>query len=99
MATAHPKWHPAPRVYQGGTMKGKIALVAALALAVAPAAAYGHGKGGHGHGSMRGIDRIVVIYEENHSFDNLYGMWEGVDGLRGADRAHTTQVNQAGQPY
>jgi acid phosphatase len=80
-------------------MKGKIALVAAFALAVAPAAAYGHGKGGHGHGSMRGIDRIVVIYEENHSFDNLYGMWEGVDGLRGADRAHTTQVNQAGQPF
>src|SRR5262245_59274467 len=84
-------------------MKGKIALVAMLGLALAPAAAYGHGKGGHGHdngkGSMKQIDRIVVIYEENHSFDNLYGMWEKVDGLRNADRAHKTQVNQAGQPY
>jgi len=27
------------------------------------------------------IDNIVVIYEENHSFDNLFGSWERVDGL------------------
>jgi acid phosphatase len=36
------------------------------------------------HRHRGGIDRIVVIYEENHSFDNLFGGWEGVDGLRGA---------------
>src|ERR1044072_2605546 len=36
-----------------------------------------------GHSGHR-IDHIVVIYEENHSFDNLFGGWEGVDGLRGA---------------
>ncbi|MFL6004205.1 MAG: alkaline phosphatase family protein, partial [Nocardioides sp.] len=30
------------------------------------------------------IDHIVVIYEENHSFDNLFGRWEGVNGLDGA---------------
>jgi acid phosphatase len=40
-----------------------------------------------------------VIYEENHSFDNLYGGWEGVDGLANADAAHTLQVDQAGEPY
>src|SRR5262249_38064627 len=45
------------------------------------------------------INHIVVIYEENHSFDNLYGGWEGVNGLANADAAHTTQVNQAGGPY
>ena len=28
------------------------------------------------------VDHIVVIYEENHSFDNLYGGWEGVNGVR-----------------
>ena len=44
------------------------------------------------------IKHIVVIYEENHSFDNLYGGWEGVDGLSKADQAHTTQVDQAGAP-
>src|SRR6266576_1991389 len=41
------------------------------------------------------INHIVVIYEENHSFDNLYGGWEGVDGLQNADAAHTIQLNQA----
>jgi acid phosphatase len=79
--------------------------VAALALA-APAVATAHGSG-HGHGGhddhhgkgLRGIQRIVVIYEENHSFDNLYGGWEGVNGVRRADPAHATQVNQAGTPF
>ena len=27
------------------------------------------------------IDHIVVIYEENHSFDNVFGDWERVNGL------------------
>jgi acid phosphatase len=83
-----------------------LVLCAAVALALAaPAVAAAHGSGhGHGHGDhhgkgLRGIQRIVVIYEENHSFDNLYGKWEGVNGLRRADAAHTTQVNQAGAPY
>jgi acid phosphatase len=76
--------------------------VAALALA-APAVAAAHGSG-HGHDDhhakgLRAIQRIVVIYEENHSFDNLYGGWEGVNGLRRADRAHTKQVDQNGMPY
>jgi acid phosphatase len=71
-----------------------IATLLALALPTA-AVADGHGHG-HGH---KGVERIVVIYEENHSFDNLYGGWEGVNGLANADPAHTTQVNQAGTPY
>ncbi len=77
------------------------ATAAALALA-APAVASAHGHGDHHHhgaGGLRSIQRIVVIYEENHSFDNLYGGWEGVNGLRRADAAHTTQVDQAGAPY
>lgn len=45
------------------------------------------------------IKHIVVIYEENHSFDNLYGSWEGVNGLANADAAHTTQVDQQGNAY
>ena len=45
------------------------------------------------------IDHIVVIYEENHSFDNLYGGWEGVNGRANADAAETTQVDQQGVPY
>src|SRR5215471_16458803 len=50
-------------------------------------------------GPLSKIQHIVVIYQENHSFDNLYGGWERVNGLAGADAAHTTQVGQSGTPY
>jgi len=73
------------------------AAIVALAALALPSAAIAHGHG-HGHDS-KGVKRIVVIYEENHSFDNLYGGWEGVNGLGDADAAHSTQVNQAGTPY
>ena len=77
-------------------MYGRIrrtALLATVALAIpaAPAAAAG---GGHGAKALSKIDHFVVVYQENHSFDNLYGRWEGVDGLADADSAHTTQVDQ-----
>ncbi|HEY0451687.1 acid phosphatase [Actinophytocola sp.] len=42
-------------------------------------------SGDTGHGGRHRIDHIVVIYEENHSFDNLFGGWERVDGLPGAN--------------
>ena len=48
------------------------------------------------HKKLDKIQHIVVIYEENHSFDNLYGGWEGVRGLADADAAHTTQIGQTG---
>src|SRR5215813_5308139 len=51
------------------------------------------------NGTLPKIQHIVVIYQENHSFDNLYGGWEGVNGRANADSAHTIQVGQAGTPY
>ena len=63
-----------------------IAALTAVAVAAVPAAA----------NRSKHISHVVVIYEENHSFDNLYGGWEGVDGLKDADAAHTTQVGQNG---
>jgi phospholipase C len=59
------------------------------------------GSAGNGQGADRlgRIKHIVVVYEENHSFDNLYGGWEGVNGLANADAAHTAQVSQAGAPF
>ena len=38
---------------------------------------------------------IVVLYEENHSFDNLFGSWEGADGRPDHPVA---QVDASGQP-
>src|SRR5690349_21744181 len=46
-----------------------------------------------------GINHIVVIYEENHSFDNLYGGWEGVNGRANATAANSLQVAQSGAAY
>jgi len=50
----------------------------------------------HSGDRMNRVDHIVVIYQENHSFDNLWGRWERVRGLRSADAAHTRQVKQDG---
>ena len=52
-------------------------------------------------GGDRGIDRlhhVVVIYLENHSFDNLYGDFPGANGLANA-QATMTQVDATGTPY
>src|SRR5713226_2525692 len=48
---------------------------------------------------LASIKHIVVIYEENHSFDNLYGGWEGVNGRSSAGAAQTIQVDQNGNAY
>src|SRR5438105_4916542 len=61
------------------------------ALAVAAVAESGHPA----PAPFRRIRHIVVIYEENHSFDNLWGGWPGVDGLAGG---LPTQVGQDGRP-
>src|ERR1041384_1487028 len=48
-----------------------------------------------------GLDRlqhIVVIYLENHSFDNLYGEFPGANGLAAA-AATSTQMDAAGNPF
>ena len=62
------------------------ALLAAAVIVVSGAA----GDPGNGdHKKLAKIQHIVVIYEENHSFDNLYGGWEGVNGrVERRRRAH-----------
>ena len=67
-----------------------LALVAVLALPAAADAAKPR---------LDRIRNIVVIYEENHSFDNLYGDWPKVDGVGDAPVARTRQIDQAGAPY
>jgi acid phosphatase len=73
------------------------ALVCLAAVVALPTA--GTSAGQAGADRLAQIQHIVVIYQENHSFDNLYGRWEGVNGLSSADPARTIQVNQAGTPY
>ncbi|HKN40587.1 MAG TPA: alkaline phosphatase family protein, partial [Acidimicrobiia bacterium] len=66
----------------------------AAALGVVPASAKPPAGQQVDQGIPGKIDHLVVIYEENHSFDNLWGLWPGVNGIKNADAAHTTQVGQ-----
>src|ERR1700693_4009118 len=72
------------------------ALLAAAIGVLTVAAGSGAAAGNSDGDKLATVNHIVVIYEENHSFDNLYGGWERVRGLGGADAAHTTQLGQTG---
>jgi phospholipase C len=76
-------------------------LVSCLTLAAIGTVPVTVGVAASGAGSDRlsRINHIVVIYQENHSFDNLYGGWEGVNGLGAAPPEKTTQINQNGLPF
>lgn len=44
------------------------------------------------------IDHVIVVFLENHTFDNLYGLFPGANGLN-APGAAIVQTDRAGQPY
>ena len=85
----------------GPTARKGLAVVASLALlavALTPASAAPN-SGPFGH-----FKHLVVISEENHSFDNLFGLWGNVNrqhvvGLADAPAAKTTQVDASGNAY
>jgi acid phosphatase len=95
---------------------GAAAALAAVAATAGPVASADTGATGdtgdtgHPSGKARpttlpgGFKHLVVIYEENHSFDNLYGHWgrvagKRVIGLPQAPRSAERQVAQDGTPY
>jgi phospholipase C len=65
-------------------------LLAAALFAVAPRPAAAT--------TLTDIRHIIVIYTENRSFDNLYGLFPGADGLSAAGSA-AIQVDKAGKPF
>ena len=64
--------------------------VVALALAPLPAPA--------GEPALAKIDHFVVIYMENRSFDSMFGLFPGANGLSNAGNA-AIQVDRDGKPY
>lgn len=86
-------------------------LAAGLGLSIPAAVTAGPATGAVGAASARtgqtlpgGYKHLVVIYEENHSFDNLYGSWGTVDGQHVDGIGDTTapqrqQVDQNGTAY
>ena len=47
---------------------------------------------------LRRIQNIVVFYAENHSFDNLYGLFPGANGIGRATPEQMTQLDHDGKP-
>jgi phospholipase C len=48
--------------------------------------------------SLQQIDTVVVVYAENHSFDNIYGLFPGAHGLADATPAQKLQLDHDGTP-
>lgn len=47
---------------------------------------------------LQRIRNVVVIYAENHSFDNLYGLFPGANGISRATPEQMTQLDHDGKP-
>ena len=65
-------------------------------LAISGAALNGCTTNGGEH--IARIDHVVVIYAENRSFDHLYGMFPGAEGIAQATDEEKTQLDLDGQP-
>src|SRR5436305_9333709 len=67
-----------------GARRGRILaplLVAAFVAALAAACAADAASGGSPAGGIRKIRHVVVIMQENRSFDSYFGTYPGVDGI------------------
>ncbi len=52
-----------------------------------------------GEGRLEDIKHIIVIYPENRSFDNLYGLFPGANGIAQAKPEQYIQVDHDGTPF
>lgn len=79
---------------------GSLTVMAAGPIITAVQVGASHGPGPNGNiGALARINHLVVIYDENHSFDNLYGQFPGANGISNASDTATTQVDLAGNRY
>lgn len=49
--------------------------------------------------NIQQIKQVVAVYMENHSFDNLFGEFEGANGLANAKEENIIQVDEEGEVY
>ena len=81
-------------------MKRALALGSATVLASTALLSLTTGAHASTDNHVKDIKHLVVIYEENHSFDNLYGSWGtvGTKAVDGLPASGGTQVDQNGNP-
>ncbi len=68
------------------------------ALALAAALASGCAQAPQRGAGLERIETIVVIYAENRSFDHLYGLFPGAEGIAQATAEQKTQLDHDGKP-
>ncbi|HEV2438646.1 MAG TPA: alkaline phosphatase family protein [bacterium] len=68
------------------------------AVLVAAVGAMGLGAAARAAGPFDRIERVIVIYQENWSFDAMYGLYPGANGIANAGAA-VRQVDKNGVPY
>jgi phospholipase C len=91
--------HPSQRRPQCGTRPNVKWSALALAILLAGCAAPpGPAADGAAAARMARIKNVVVIYAENHSFDNMYGMFPGANGVANATPEEATQIGHDGKP-
>ena len=56
-----------------------------------------HASPGLAADSVESLDTIVIVYMENRSFDNLFGLFPGADGIADAIAAAPKQVDRDGK--
>ena len=69
-----------------------------LIIVVAAGACISTSRAGAASG-LEKIEHVVVIYAENRSFDHLYGLFPGANGIARATIEQKTQVDHDGKPF
>ncbi len=73
-------------------------MAAALGIAGALAACAGTGEFSARNAQLNQIRNVVVIYAENHSFDNIYGLFPRANGIAQATPEQKLQLDHDGKP-
>ncbi len=79
-------------------MKRRALLAATCVIAAAAALVAGTTPPAAAPG-LDAIEHVVVIYPENRSFDHLYGLFPGANGVAKATPEQITQVDHDGTPF
>jgi phospholipase C len=73
-------------------------LALALGVAATLAACAAPGQSSARKDPLERIRNVVVIYAENHSFDNIYGLFPGANGIANATEQQKLQLDHDGTP-
>src|ERR1700737_4447935 len=69
-----------------------------LAICLGLSSGHAFGQQSEPDPALRHIKHIIVIYQENWSFDSLYGLFPGANGLAQSSAKSLNQTDRFGQP-